>query len=124
MPVPQRSLVGVRVGEDFRGGVETHGGPVRGVVRGPAGISVGGEGNPGGVHGVGEWLRRFGAELRGERRIVESVEDERDLDGVPGAEAAVEGGRLPGEFVEIAGAWPALTCFGETDGRKTVKPVG
>jgi hypothetical protein len=48
-----------------------------------------GEGDPGGVHGVGELLRRVGAQQRPEQWevFVQRVEDEGDLERVDGAGA-------------------------------------
>lgn len=121
MPVPQGAQARAGSGPDRRDGVDAHGGAVPGVVRGPAGVSVGGEGDPGVMRGVGHLLREAVAEQRGQRRIVKVVEDEADLGGVAGAEAPVEGGRLPGELVDVGGAGVAGARLGEADGRR--RPV-
>ena len=63
----------------------------------------GGEGNPGGVHRVGERLWRVWSQKRLGSEA-ERVEDEGDLQRMARAEASAELRRAPGEFVHVGGA--------------------
>ena len=79
--------------------VEPHRGPPLEVIPRPAGVPGGCEGNPRGVHGARELLRRVVSQQRAEERRVRGsrVEDKRNLEGVDRAEAR----RGPGELVHV-----------------------
>ena len=93
------------------------------IVLRPAGVSFGGEGDPGGVHGVGDLLWRVGSRNRLKPVFVEIVKDEGDLKRMAGTELAIELRGTPGKFVHIGSRRALCVCLGQADGGNAIKPV-
>src|SRR6266498_112670 len=85
---PQRPRCGLRIVHDLRRCIEAHSRHAVEFVSRPTAVSIGGEADPGGVHGVGELLWRIGSQ----KRLgpgAERVEDEGNLKRMAGAEKSV-----------------------------------
>ena len=93
MLLPQQPGGLFRVGGDGRSGVEELDEALLGVVRGPAGVAVGGERRPRGADPRGQRFRLRGGGLADQQRglaAAQVAEDQRYVEAVAGAEGAAE----------------------------------